>query len=198
MIQPTAADPRHGSTAQTGDYWLAGIPTGWRLLPNRAVLAERIERSTHDEQMLSVTIDGGIMPQAELLEGASYKDSSNEDRSNYKLVHPGDLAYNKMRMWQGAVGMSSYRGIVSPAYIVLKPRADINPRYYHYLFRTPGYTTESYRNSYGICDDMLSLRYEDFKTMLSPVPPAPIRTSSWRSLTASWSRSTATSPPSAA
>lgn len=76
-----------------------------------------------------------------------------------------------MRMWQGAVGVSNFRGIVSPAYIVLKPRIEINPKYYHYLLRTPYYVGESYRFSYGICDDQLSLRYEDFKRMKNIMPP---------------------------
>ncbi|MDD2247843.1 MAG: restriction endonuclease subunit S, partial [Proteiniphilum sp.] len=91
--------------------------------------------------------------------------------SKYKLVAPNDIVYNKMRMWQGAVGVSNDRGIVSPAYIVLKPRGDINHRYYHFLLRTPGYIEESHRNSYGICDDQLSLRYEDFKGMQNIIPP---------------------------
>lgn len=84
---------------------------------------------------------------------------------------PNDIAYNKMRMWQGAVGVSNYRGIVSPAYIVLKSRRNINSRYYHLLLRTPIYIEESHRNSYGICDDQLSLRYEDFKCMQNIIPP---------------------------
>src|SRR5262249_39279526 len=115
--------------------------------------------------------DRGVIRQEELLADSAKKDSSNEDKSNYKLVCPGDIAYNKMRMWQGAVGASAYRGLVSPAYIVLEPRRNINPQYFHYLFRTPTYTTISYRRSYGICDDMLSLRYEDFKTIRTPLPP---------------------------
>jgi type I restriction enzyme S subunit len=52
------------------------------------------------------------------------------------LVKVGDVAYNKTRMWQGSVGYSQYRGIVSPAYIVVKPKLEINAKYFHYLFRT--------------------------------------------------------------
>ena len=84
---------------------------------------------------------------------------------------PGDVAYNKMRMWQGALGSSKYRGIVSPAYIVLKTKVNINSEYYHYLLRTNFYINYSKRFSYGIVDDQLSLRYKDFKRMYSIVPP---------------------------
>ena len=148
--------------------WVERIPAGWEALPNIALFDERIERGFITEELLSVTQDRGIIKQSELEEK---KDSSNEDKSAYKRVRVGDIAYNKMRMWQGAVGHSPFAGIVSPAYIVLKPKRRINPRYYHYLFRTPAYTRESYRNSYGICDDQLSLRFFNFKRMQSIIPP---------------------------
>jgi len=64
------------------------------------------------------------------------KDSSNEDKSKYKLIKVGDIAYNRMRMWQGALGYSNYQGITSPAYVVLRPKMKINPRFFHFMFRT--------------------------------------------------------------
>lgn len=150
---------------------LNSLNDNWRLLPNRAIFQERIERGFDDKNLLSVTIDKGVIPQEELIESTSKKDSSNEDKSNYKLVKVNDIAYNKMRMWQGAVGYSDYEGIVSPAYVILKPIADINSKYYHYLFRTNLYNTYSYSYSYGISNDTLSLRWDEFKRMLSIVPP---------------------------
>lgn len=155
----------------SGLPWIEKIPEHWDVLPNFAVFAERTERGFAALEMLSVTIDQGIIRQADLLKNSSKKDSSNEDKSQYKRVAVGDIAYNKMRMWQGAVGVSECEGIVSPAYIVLTPREDINTRYFHYLLRTPDYTAYSRAYSYGICDDQLSLRFEDFKRMYSPVPP---------------------------
>ena len=128
--------------------WLGKIPAHWKILPNRALFSERNERNLIKEQLLSVTIKRGVIKQTELLNNTSKKDSSNEDKSKYKLVMPGDLAYNKMRMWQGAVGASKYEGIVSPAYIVLHPRKFAYTWYYHYLFRTSAYMRESYRHSY--------------------------------------------------
>jgi type I restriction enzyme S subunit len=147
---------------------LGEIPEHWKVLPNIACFKERIERGFISDQLLSVTIDKGIIKQADL---ETKKDSSNEDKSHYKKVKNGDLAYNKMRMWQGAVGFSAFEGIVSPAYIVLNPDYMVSAKFFHYLFRTPVYTNESYRNSYGICDDQLSLRYKEFKRMYSIFPP---------------------------
>lgn len=148
------------------------LPEGWQLLPNIAIFEERIERGYENEELLSVTIGKDVIKQTEV---DIKKDSSNEDKSKYKLIKVGDLAYNKMRMWQGALGYSNYQGISSPAYVILKPKMKINPRYFHYMFRTPFYTNYSKRFSYGIVDDQLSLRYTDFKRMYSILPPFEIQ-----------------------
>jgi type I restriction enzyme S subunit len=151
--------------------WLGAIPQHWSVLPNRALFAEVKDRDHPDEEMLSVTITQGIVRQKALLADSSKKDSSNLDKSAYKLIQPRDLAYNKMRAWQGAIGVSYLRGIVSPAYVVMRMRENHNPRYYHYLFRTPQFAKEAERWSYGITSDMWSLRPEDFKMIYTPVPP---------------------------
>jgi type I restriction enzyme S subunit len=109
------------------------LPVGWKLLPNIAVFQERVERGFSDEELLSVTIGKGVIKQSEL----DKKDSSTLDKSKYLLVHPGDLVYS-MRFRQGASGYSIYKGIVSPACTVLRPKKNIkiNPRYFFYVFRT--------------------------------------------------------------
>jgi type I restriction enzyme S subunit len=155
------------------DY-ITQLPDGWRLLPNIAIFQERIERGHINEELLSVTIGKGVIKQTDV---DVKKDSSNEDKSKYKLIKIGDIAYNKMRMWQGALGYSDYQGISSPAYVILKPKMKINPRYFHYMFRTSFYTNYSKRFSYGIVDDQLSLRYTDFKRMYSIVPPLEVQNS---------------------
>jgi type I restriction enzyme S subunit len=76
-----------------------------------------------------------------------------------------------MRAWQGAIGASELRGIVSPAYVVERPRDKICARYFHHLFRTPQFAKEAERWSYGITSDMWSLRPEDFRMIYSVLPP---------------------------
>jgi len=157
----------------SGVTWLGKVPEHWKVLPNRALFAEAKERDRADEQMLSVTITKGIIRQQALLAESSKKDSSNQDRSAYKLVRPGDIAYNKMRAWQGAIGASEYQGIVSPAYVVQRPREGVNPRYLHHLLRIPAFAKEAERWSYGITSDMWSLRPEHFKMIYGCLPPFP-------------------------
>lgn len=86
---------------------------------------ERLE-SLPDGELLSVTIGSGIKKFSEL----DRHDNSNTDKSKYKRVCIGDIAYNSMRMWQGASGRSSYEGIVSPAYTVVKPIGDIDTQFF--------------------------------------------------------------------
>ncbi len=53
--------------------------------------------------------------------------------SSYLVVRPGDIVFNKLRTWQGGLGVSRYTGVVSPAYFVCRPQESVDPRYYHYL-----------------------------------------------------------------
>jgi type I restriction enzyme S subunit len=159
------------SYKDSGVPWLGMVPEHWKVLPSRAIFAEVNERNHPYEEMLSVTINRGVIRQEALLIDSSKKDSSNLNKSAYKLVCPGDIAYNKMRAWQGAIGASDFRGIVSPAYVVMRPRDDHNPRYFHELYRTPHFAKEAERWSYGITSDMWSLRPEHFKMIYSAVPP---------------------------
>ncbi len=155
----------------SGVPWLGEVPGHWDVLPNRAVFTEIKERDHPDADMLSVTITKGVIRQKTLLEDSSKKDSSKLEKSAYKFVRPGNIAYNKMRAWQGAVGVSEYEGIVSPAYVVLRPHAGAVPRYLHYLLRTPAFAKEAERWSYGITSDMWSLRPEHFRMIYSCLPP---------------------------
>ena len=156
---------------ESGVEWLGHVPAHWKVLPNRAVFVEVKESGHSNEKMLSVTISNGIIQQEELLEDASKKDQSRTDRSAHKRVQPGDIAYNKMRAWQGAIGASKHRGIVSPAYVVQRPLNLIDATYMQHLFRTPAFAKEAERCSYGITSGMWSLRPEDFKTIHVSVPP---------------------------
>ena len=117
-------------------------------------------------ELLSVTMNDGVKPRSEI-EG---KDNSSEDKSNYKIVHKGDMVYNSMRMWQGANGISPCDGIVSPAYTVLMPKQEINNGYFAALFKSVTLINEFRKNSQGMTSDTWNLKYPQIETIKVQIP----------------------------
>ena len=141
-----------GSTLQIRmEYPLA---FAWEQRKLGECFSERTE-SMLDGELLSVTINDGIKKFAEL----GRHDNSNDDKSKYKKVCVGDIAYNSMRMWQGASGYSAYEGIVSPAYTVLSPKFGVDSRCISYLIKRPDMIRVFQVNSQGITSDNWILKY---------------------------------------
>ena len=130
------------------------------------IYAERSQRGASDMELLSVTMNDGVMPRSEI-EG---KDNSSEDKSNYKVVLTGDMVYNSMRMWQGANGISPCDGIVSPAYTVLMPKIPISNGYFAALFKSPNLINEFRKNSQGMTSDTWNLKYPQIETIKVSIP----------------------------
>lgn len=126
---------------------------------------ERLE-SLPDGELLSVTIGSGIKKFSEL----DRHDNSNTDKSKYKRVCIGDIAYNSMRMWQGASGRSPYEGIVSPAYTVVKPIGDIDTQFFAYMFKKKEIIHLFEINSQGLTSDTWNLKYPAFSKIVVRVP----------------------------
>lgn len=122
------------------------------------LFAERNEFGAKAERLLSVTADRGVIPRDQL----DRRDTSSADKSKYKRVLPGDIAYNTMRMWQGVSGIVRQAGIVSPAYTVLAARGPLSSEYAKHMFKHPKLVHTFWRYSQGLVDDTLSLKYPNF------------------------------------
>lgn len=131
-----------------------GFSDDWEQRKVGDCFTERVE-SMPDGELISVTINDGIKKFSEL----GRHDNSNDDKSKYKKVCVGDIAYNSMRMWQGASGYSPYEGIVSPAYTVLSPNSGINSKCLAYQFKLPDIIHTFQVNSQGITSDNWNLKY---------------------------------------
>ena len=131
-----------------------GFTDDWKQRKLGECFTERVE-SMPDGELISVTINDGIRKFSEL----GRHDNSNDDKSKYKKVCIGDIAYNSMRMWQGASGYSPYEGIVSPAYTVLSPNSGVNSKCLAYQFKLPGMIHTFQINSQGITSDNWNLKY---------------------------------------
>lgn len=158
---------------ESGVEWLPKIPSKWESLSLKSVFHEGNDRGGEKSELLAVSQKYGVLPQSQLMEITDRKlsASSSDDWSNYRRVDKGNIVYNKMRLWQGAIGLSAYKGIVSPAYVVLKSVREISGQFYEYFFKTPVFVSEAGRYSQGLCDDMNSCRYEDFKNAKIIFPP---------------------------
>ena len=131
-----------------------GFTDPWEQRKLGDCFTERVE-SMPDGELISVTINDGIKKFSEL----GRHNNSNDDKSKYKKVCIGDIAYNSMRMWQGASGYSPYEGIVSPAYTVLSPNSGINSKCLAYQFKLPEMIHTFQINSQGITSDNWNLKY---------------------------------------
>lgn len=137
----------------------------WKLIRLGDVLLERNEKASGSEELLSVTQSEGIIKQSD----SAKRDSSSSIKKNYKKVHVGDIAYNSMRMWQGAEGLSQYDGIISPAYTVLKSD-NANMAFFEILFKSPYALNMFRRHSQGLTSDTWNLKYDKFSKISLAVP----------------------------
>lgn len=142
-----------------------GFTDAWEQRKLGECFDERTERSA-DGELIAVTINSGVVKASEL----NRHDNSSEDKSNYKVVRVNDIAYNSMRMWQGASGYSQYDGILSPAYTVVIPRENVNPVFFSYMFKRTDMIHEFQINSQGLTSDTWNLKFPAFSTISANVP----------------------------
>jgi type I restriction enzyme S subunit len=158
---------------KTTNYdWLPRIPSHWEEKTIRSItkLSDKRCGLRTDLELLSVYREYGVIKKK------SRDDNHNvesENLANYKYVKKGNLVLNKMKMWQGSLGISGYDGIVSPAYIVCDLFTDANLRYLHFLLRSPLLKTFYNRVSYGIRVGQWDMHYADFKSLYIYFPSRP-------------------------
>ena len=153
---------------ETGLPWLGPVPAHWEVRRNGRLFGPRRENGFPDLPILEVSIRTGVRIR-DLEDGARKQQMA--DRSKYQRAVRGDIAYNMMRMWQGAVGIAPVDGLVSPAYVVARAYRETDAAYYAYLFRTAAYMREIDTFSRGIVPDRNRLYWESFKQIPSVYPP---------------------------
>ena len=149
----------------TGKKRLKGFEGEWKEMHLSEMFTERNDTKYFDLPLLSIG-QNGVYPQDESVK----KDTSNEDKSKYKRICPGDIGYNTMRMWQGRSALSDLEGIVSPAYTVVTPKKNADSLFFSYLFKMPKMTNLFWRNSQGLVDDTLNCKFKDFSIVKVLLP----------------------------
>ncbi len=155
---------RYSEYKDSGVQWLGEIPRHWELIKSKYLWKESFSISEKgNEALLSVSQYDGITP--------AKGNTRSETLDGYKIVEKDDLVINIMLAWMGGLGISSYNGIVSPAYCVYKLEQKYNPRFFHYLYKTPLYLSEFARHSTGVIPSRWRLYTDDFGRVLSLIPP---------------------------
>ena len=155
----------------SGIEWLADVPVHWEVTRVANVFCEVAEAGTDDLPILSVSIHHGVSDKEIAEEDMERKVMRSEDRTKYKQVVPGDLVYNMMRAWQGGFGVVTVAGMVSPAYVVARPKRSLETAYVEHLLRTPQAIEQMRRHSRGVTDFRLRLYWDEFKNLAVAVPP---------------------------
>jgi type I restriction enzyme S subunit len=151
----------------SGVAWLGTIPKRWEQRALRTVSKLRTERNPGKLPLLSVFLDRGVIPYGE---GGGQVHAPSLDLSNYQVVLPGDFVLNNQQAWRGSVGVSRHHGIISPAYIVLRLTAQLNPLYANYLMRCPRMVDQFVAASKGVGDIQRQIFWPFLRIVQVPLP----------------------------
>ena len=150
-----------------GSEWLGEVPPGWRVVPLWSLFTREKILGHVDEPMVSVFRDHGVV----FKNSRENLNQTAEDRSIYQLVDPGWLVVNRMKAWQGSVGVSGIRGIVSGHYICFRPIHGEDHRYLNHLLRSPIYTAMLAALSRGVRPGQIEIDNDDLASLPVLLPP---------------------------
>lgn len=155
----------------SGIEWIGDIPAEWDVVRIKNLFDYRNERNfkpLEEVNLISLYTDKGVVQHCDLDETTGNK-ASNAD--GYKLVYENDIVVNIILCWMGAIGRSAYFGVTSPAYDVYSPKQKTNSKFYHYLFRTNGFSGDCYKVGRGIMAMRWRTYSDQFRAIRVVSPP---------------------------
>ena len=150
----------------SGIEWIGKIPEGWEVVRIKNCYKLRDEKSYEDiskVNLISLYTDLGVVQNKDIIYKTGNKAVSAE---GYKKVYKDDIVVNIILCWMGAIGMSEYYGVTSPAYDVYSPLDGIYSKYYHYLFRTKEFNGQCYKYGRGI----MMMRWRTYSSEFLAIP----------------------------
>lgn len=127
--------PQYSKYQSSNAVWFDKVPSHWEVKPLKAVLKERNQKNNPiiTEQILSLSIAHGVTPYFDKGRGGN---KAKDDMTAYKVAYPNDIVLNSMNVVVGAVGLSKYKGAISPVYYALYSRSTaLNINYYEKIFK---------------------------------------------------------------
>lgn len=153
----------------SGSRWLAEVPLHWGVHNLRTLIRSRNERNRADFPLLSVAREKGVFVRS-LTDVNENHNAIPEDLSNYKVARAGNLVINKMKAWQGSMGIAPCDGIVSPAYFVFNFNI-ANSAYGQTLLRSKPYVAHFGQASDGVRVGQWDLTISGMRQIPVLVPP---------------------------
>ena len=154
----------------SGVEWLGYIPSHWRVVPAKALFAQSKEIRHETDAQLTASQKYGIISQDDYMERQNYKIVlADKGLENWKHVEPNDFIIS-LRSFQGGLEISYIPGCITWHYIVLKPKAGVEPEYFKWLFKSPRYIQALQRTANFIRDGQ-DLRFSNFVQVPLPVIP---------------------------
>ena len=155
----------------SGVEWIGEIPAEWSVQRIKTIFSIRNERNylpLEQVNLISLYTDKGVVQHCDIEKTTGNK-ASNAD--GYKKVYSNDMIVNIILCWMGAIGRSNYAGVTSPAYDVYVPSSKIECKFYHYYFRTLGFSGDCYKNGRGIMAMRWRTYSDQFRSIKVVVPP---------------------------
>ncbi len=155
----------------TGVEWLGQAPEHWEVFPLWSVTQLKSMKNYPEEELLSVYLNLGVIRFSDVDEKRT--NATSLDLSNYRLVEPGDFVLNNQQAWRGSVGVSQYKGIISPAYLVLALSQSVDPSFGNYFFRNGSTVGQYLICSKGVGTIQRNLYWNELKRVKICLPPLP-------------------------
>jgi len=120
--------------------------------------------------LLSVFLGKGVIPYGK---GYGQVHKPSLDLAMYQIVHPGDFVLNNQQAWRGSVGVSSFQGIISPAYLVFKFNKAVVLKYFDYLVQSSSMVAQYVIASKGVGDIQRDVYFPWIRNITLLFPPLP-------------------------
>ena len=133
---------------ESGSKWLGAVPAKWEVRNLRTLISKRAERDRPDLPLLSVAREKGVFVRS-MTDADENHNVIPDDLTDYKVARAGNLVINKMKAWQGSMGIAPCDGIVSPAYFVFDFRI-ANHAFGQRLLRSKPYVAHFAQASDGV------------------------------------------------
>ncbi len=153
----------------SGISWIGEIPEHWETYRFAIICKSKSICNCEEEELLSVYLDRGVIRFSD--DSSKRTNPTSKDLSKYQLVEEGDFVLNNQQAWRGSVGVSRYRGIVSPAYFIFELSSIINRNFANYMFRSSAYVSYYYICSKGIGSIQRNLDWNSLKQQKMAIPP---------------------------